>query len=523
MSNPAGRPIAFAPLQGGERWAGTLALSLATFMNVLDSSIANVSLPAISGDMAVSPAQGTWVITSFAVANAIAVPLTGWLTQRFGQVRLFTLSVLLFVLASWLCGLAPNLELLIAARVLQGLVAGPLIPLSQTLLLASYPPALAGTAMALWSMTTLVAPVVGPLLGGWITDNFAWPWIFYINVPVGLFAAGLTWSIYRRRDPGPRRVPLDKPGLILLVLWVGALQLMVDLGKELDWFESAEIIVLALVASIGFAYFLVVELTTPQPLVNLRLFARRDFAVGVLALSVGYGLFFGNVVLLPLWLQQWMGYTSTWAGMATAPVGVLAIVMSPWVGRNVGRMDPRKLVTFAFIGFAFVMWLRSRFDTQVPFEVVVLPIVLQGAVMPFFFIPLQSILFRGLTPEQMPGASGLSNFARICAGGIGTSIFTTLWERRAALHHAQLVEGVHSGNPALAVTNERLAAAGLSPEQVAATIARQIDQQAYTMAVTDIFLLSSAVFIGLVGLVWLTHPRPLAAATGAAVPVAAAD
>ena len=302
MSGPA-RPVDFAPLQGGERVAGTLAVSLATFMNVLDTSIANVSLPAISGDLGASPSQGTWVITSFAVANAIAVPLTGWLAQRFGQVRLFVMSVLLFVLASWLCGLAPSLQALIAARVLQGLVAGPLIPLSQTLLLASYPPALAGTAMALWGMTTLVAPVVGPLLGGWITDNIAWPWIFYINVPVGLLAAALTWSIYRRRDPGPRRVPLDRTGLVLLVLWVGALQLMVDQGKEQDWFGSTEIVVLALVAAIGLAYFLVWELTHPQPLVNLRFFARRNFAVGVAALSVAYGLFFGNVVLLPLWLQ----------------------------------------------------------------------------------------------------------------------------------------------------------------------------------------------------------------------------
>ena len=184
----AARPV-FAPLQGSQRLLGTVALSLATFMNVLDSSIANVSIPAIAGDMGVSPAQGTWVITSFAVANAIAVPLTGWLTQRFGQVRLFTASVLLFVLASWCCGLAPNIESLILFRVLQGLVAGPMIPLSQTLLLASYPPALAGTALALWAVTTLVAPVLGPLLGGWITDNIAWPWIFYINIPVGLLAA----------------------------------------------------------------------------------------------------------------------------------------------------------------------------------------------------------------------------------------------------------------------------------------------------------------------------------------------
>jgi DHA2 family multidrug resistance protein len=229
------RPVAFAPLQGRELVLGTIALSLATFMNVLDTSIANVSIPAIAGDMGVSPGQGTWVITSFAVANAISVPLTGWLTQRFGQVRLFTMSVLLFVIASWLCGLAPNIELLIAFRVLQGLVAGPMIPLSQTLLLASYPPAKAGTAMAN-VMTTLVAPVMGPLLGGWITDNISWPWIFYINVPVGLFAAALAWSIYRTRDPGPRKVPLDSVGLGLLVLWVGSLQIMIDKGKELDWF-----------------------------------------------------------------------------------------------------------------------------------------------------------------------------------------------------------------------------------------------------------------------------------------------
>jgi MFS transporter, DHA2 family, multidrug resistance protein len=205
-ANGEGKVVAFPPLTGSARVLGTIALSLATFMNVLDTSIANVSIPAIAGNMGVSPSQGTWIITSFAVANAISVPLTGWLTQRFGQVRLFTASVLLFVIASLLCGLAPNIEALIFFRVLQGLVAGPMIPLSQTLLLASYPPALAGTAMAMWAMTTLVAPVCGPLLGGWITDSISWPWIFYINIPVGLIAAGITWSIYRTRDPGPRRV-----------------------------------------------------------------------------------------------------------------------------------------------------------------------------------------------------------------------------------------------------------------------------------------------------------------------------
>src|ERR1700704_5731977 len=245
---------AYPPLAGMDLVLGTIALSLATFMNVLDSSIANVSIPAIAGDMGVSPAQGTWVITSFAVANAISVPLTGWLTQRFGQVRLFTASVLLFVIASWLCGLAPNIESLIFFRVLQGLVAGPMIPLSQTLLLGSYPTSKAGSAMAMWAMTVLVAPVVGPLLGGWITDNISWPWIFYINIPVGVLAAGVTWSIYRKRDPGPKQVPLDYVGLGLLVMWVGALQIMIDKGKELDWFSSPQIITLAVVAFVGLLF-----------------------------------------------------------------------------------------------------------------------------------------------------------------------------------------------------------------------------------------------------------------------------
>jgi DHA2 family multidrug resistance protein len=510
------RAVAFAPLEGSELALGTLALALATFMNVLDTSIANVSIPAIAGDMGVSPAQGTWVITSFAVANAISVPLTGWLTQRFGQVRLFTVSVLLFVIASWLCGLAPNIGTLIAFRVLQGLVAGPMIPLSQTLLLASYPRAKAGTAMAMWGMTVLVAPVAGPLLGGWITDNISWPWIFYINVPVGLFAAALTWSIYHKRDPGPRRVPLDVVGLVLLVLFVGAMQVMIDKGKELDWFSSSEIVALAVVASVGLLFFLAWELTDRHPIVDLRLFGRRNFVTGTLALSIAYGLFFGNVVLLPLWLQQYMGYTATWAGLATAPVGILAIVLSPWVGKQVSRIDPRKLATVAFVGFGLVLWMRSHFNVQADFMTILVPTILQGAAMAFFFIPLQAIVFAGLTPERMPSAAGLSNFVRITAGAVGTSLFTTFWEDRATLHHAQLAEAVNRGNNTAMQTIDSFVAGGLGREQALASINRSIDQQAYTMAVTDLFYLSAGLFFVLVVVLWLARPQPGAAGGGGA-------
>jgi DHA2 family multidrug resistance protein len=505
--NPSAPQAAWPPLQGIERALGTLALSLATFMNVLDSSIANVSIPAIAGDLGVSPTQGTWVITSFAVANAISMPLTGWLTRRFGAVRLFVGSIVLFTIASVLCGLAPTIEALIFCRVLQGLVAGPMIPLSQTLLLASYPRALAGTAMAFWGMTVLVAPVVGPLLGGWITEQIGWPWIFYINLPVGLLAAVATWWLYRERDQAPQRVPLDRVGLGLLVLWVGATQLMVDQGRELDWFASTQIVVLALLAGAGLLFFVVWELGAAHPIVDLRLFAQRNFVMGTLALSLAYGLIFGNIVLLPLWLQQHMGYTATWAGLALAPVGLLAIALSPWAGRNVDRMDPRWLASGAFLGFAAILWMRSLFNTQADFGTIVLPTLLQGAAMAFFFIPLQSIAFSGLPPQRMPAAAGLSNFVRITAGAVGTSVFTTLWESRASLHHANLAQNVSLSNPAALQTLADLQRAGHSREQALALMNRMVDQQAFTMAATDLFWLSSVLFVLLVALVWLSRPR----------------
>jgi len=509
QSAQAGAPsgtVAFPPLTGAPLIIGTVALALATFMNVLDTSIANVSIPAISGDLGVSAQQGTWVITSFAVATAISVPLTGWLTQRFGQVRLFTMSILLFVIASWLCGLSPNIQTLIGVRLLQGFVAGPMIPLSQTLLLASYPRAKSGTAMAMWAMTVLVAPVVGPLLGGWITDNISWPWIFYINIPVGLMAAGLTWSIYRKRDPGPRRVPLDYVGLVLLVLFVGALQIMIDKGKELDWFESGEIVALAAVAIVSFLFFVAWEMTEKHPIVDIRLFFRRNFVIGTMSLSIAYGLFFGNVVLLPLWLQQYMDYTATWAGIATAPVGVLAIILSPWVGKNVGKIDPRKLATVAFLLFGLVLWMRSRFDTDADLTTILVPTLLQGAALAFFFVPLQSIVFSGLAPDRIASAAGLSNFVRITAGAIGTSLFTTLWENRAILHHSQLSEKIEFGSGGGPQAIAQLVGRGLSAEQSLAYINRLIDVQAYTLAVTDVFYVSSLTFLLLIIVVWLSKP-----------------
>ncbi|KVP86610.1 multidrug resistance protein B [Burkholderia ubonensis] len=500
-------PVSHPPLQGGQLLIGTIAVSLAVFMNVLDTSIANVAIPTISGDLGVSADQGTWVITSFAVANAISVPLTGWLTDRFGQVRLFLASIILFVISSWMCGLSPTLPFLLVSRVIQGAVAGPMIPLSQALLLASYPRAKAPMALALWAMTTLIAPVAGPILGGWISDNYSWPWIFYVNIPVGIAAAIATWMIYRQRESVVRRAPIDGIGLALLVVWVGSLQIMLDKGKDLDWFASTTIIVLALTAVIAFAFFVVWELTAEHPVVDLSLFRIRNFTGGTVALSIGYGLYFGNLVLLPLWLQTQIGYTATDAGLVMAPVGLFAILLSPLTGKYLPRTDPRYISTASFLIFALCFWMRSRYTTGVDEWSLTLPTLVQGIAMAGFFIPLVSITLSGLPGHRIPAASGLSNFVRIMCGGIGTSIFQTAWDHRNNFHHAQLVEQANAYNPTFNQAVTQMGNLGLTQQQAHGLINNMATQQAAQLGVNDLFYISAAIFVLLIALIWITKPE----------------
>ena len=499
------------PLEGMERAVGAFVLSLAVFMTVLDTTIANVSIPTIAGDLGVSPSQGTWVITSFAVSTAIAVPLTGWLVVRFGQVRLFVTSVLLFSTASWLCGLAPNLETLIVFRVLQGAVAGPMVPLSQAMLLSTFPREKAGLALAIWSMTALLAPISGPLLGGWISDNATWPWIFYINVPVGLLAAAVTWQLYRTRDSATRKVPVDYVGLGLLITWVAALQIMLDKGNELDWFNSGQIVTLACVAAVGFTLFLVWELVDNEhPIVDLSLFKGRNFTSGTLAIAVGYAVFFGITVIIPLWLQTIMGYTAFLSGLTVAPIGILSLLIAPILGRNLARLDARKIASAAFLVFALVMFMRARFNLQTDFWSIVLPTVIQGAATVSFFLPLTALLLAGLPPERIPAATGLSNFARFTAGAFGASVSVTLWNDRAAVHRAHLVEHVTAYNPDATGALAAMHAHGLSPDQALGLMDRLIDQQARMLSTVDLFWLSGILFIALTALVWIAKPANLA-------------
>jgi DHA2 family multidrug resistance protein len=307
------------PLEGAQLVIMTIALSLATFMQVLDSTIANVAIPTIAGNLGSSLSQGTWVITSFGVANAISIPITGWLA-RVGEVKLFLWSTTAFAIASWACGVSNSLTMLIFFRVIQGIVAGPLIPLSQSLLLSNYPPAKRSIALALWSMTVIVAPICGPILGGYISDNYHWGWIFFINVPIGVAVVMMTLQTLRNRNPY-RTAAYRRRRLALLIIGIGSLQVMLDRGKELDWFASNEIIILTIVAVVAISFLIVWELTDDNPIVDLSLFKSRNFTIGCLCISLAYMLYFGAIVLLPQLLQEVYGYTATWAGLASAPVG----------------------------------------------------------------------------------------------------------------------------------------------------------------------------------------------------------
>jgi DHA2 family multidrug resistance protein len=494
------------PLTAPQRAALTVALSLAVFMNVLDLSIANVAIPDMAGELGTSADQGTWVITSFAVSTAIAMPLTGWLGKRFGEVRVFLVCTVAFTIASFLCGLSWNLAMLIAMRTIQGVFAGPMIPLSQSLLLNNYPDNRKNLALALLMMVTVVAPVLGPILGGWITDNWNWEWIFYINVPVGITATVLSGALLRGRETPTTRAPVDTIGMGLLALGIGSLQVMLDRGKDLDWFGSGTIVALALVALVGLSFFVAWELTDEHPAVDLRLFARRNFTAGTMALCLGFFAYFGNIVLLPLWLQTQMGYTATWAGLATAPVGVLPVLLVALVGRYMSRVDLRWITTASFAALAAASFWYAGFNTQVNFATLAWSRFAQGFGLALFFVPLMSILLSGLPPAQVASASGLANTLRTIAGSFATSLTTTWWDRREALHQTHLSESITVFNPNAQVATDQLHVPGAQGASAFATLERTIVQQAYMLATNDLFWLWGWTFLVLIAAVWFARP-----------------
>lgn len=494
------------PLQGGMLGLATVTISLVTAMIVLDSTIANVALPTIAGNLGVAPSQGTWVVTFFGVANAIAIPITGWLARRFGEVRLFFSATSLFVLASFLCGISTSLNMLLACRVLQGAAAGPLIPLSQSLLLACFPRAKQGLALALWSMTIVLAPVLGPILGGYICDSYSWHWIFFVNVPVGVLCLIMLRIPLAGRETVTSRNPIDVMGLALLVVGVGTLQLMLDEGKDKDWFSSSYIVILGVTALVALVLLVAWELTEKNPVVDLSLFRHRNFTVGTVCTSLGFMIYFSSVVLLPMMLQTRLGYTALWAGFSLAPIGFFPILLTPIIGKNAARLNMRLVVTISFFVFAMCFFWRSRVSPTADFMFFIWPQLFQGIGVALFFMPLTSITLTGLPMERIASASSLSNCARTLAGSIGSSLTTTMWERQEALHHVRLTEAISDLNPVTTEALHRFAAIGLSPEQAKAWIANEITRQGFLLGFAELFWLGGVLFLCLAGLVWLAKP-----------------
>jgi DHA2 family multidrug resistance protein len=489
-------------LRGSALVLAVFALAAANFMAVLDMTIANVSVPNIAGGLAVSSQEGTWVITSYAVAEAITVPLTGWLASRFGAVRVFIIAIGAFGFFSMMCGLSPSLGALVFFRVMQGLSGGPLLPMSQTLLQRFSPPELRGQTMGIWAMTTVVAPIAGPVLGGAISDNLGWSWVFFINVPVAFGLVILALRALPRVDV-LRKLPVDFVGLGLLILWVGALQIMLDKGKELDWFSSWVIVGLLVVAVVGFIAFLIWELTEEHPIVDLRIFRYRGFTAACFAMTLAFAGMYASLVIIPLWLQLDMGYTASWAGCVTGFNGVLAVIFAPIVAGLVTKVDPRRLVTFGILWLAGDMFWRSTFTSSMSYGQLIGPQLAQGLAMPFFFIPLMSLAMGALKPEEVASGAGLLNFVRTTAGAFGTSIATTAWDDHATTARQTLVERMNGAGD----TINGLTQMGLAQNQAASLLDNLVQGQAVMLSTNHIFTVVSALMIVSASAIWLA-PKP---------------
>lgn len=482
------------------------ALGLGTFIQVLDISIANVAIPYIAGNLSVSTDEGTWVITSFSASNAIVLPLTGWLADYFGRVRLFVWSVLLFALASFFCGLSTSLTMLVICRVLQGAVAGSLIPLSQSLLLINNPPNRQGAALGFWGMIVIVAPIVGPILGGYLTDEYSWPWIFYINVPIGIFSALVTWLFLKDKESEIIRNPIDWVGIIFLAIGVGCLQIMLDKGKDLDWFESNTIISLSIVSAITLCYFAFWTYFQKYPIVDFTFFKNSNFAFGTIAITIGFLFYFGSTVILPLWLQTEQNYTPFWAGVAVAPVGVVPFLLSTTIGKNLYRIDLRILTAVSFFIFSMTFFYQATFTTEISLRVIMLTRFFQGFGVAIFFLPLVQLTLGNIPKSRYASASGLFNFIRILIGsGFGTSLAIELWTRREIFHHARLTETLSIYKHRTQNFFEELR--HFYPLHFDSVIERVLDklieQQAYMLSTNELNWIAAWSFLAMIPLIFL--------------------
>ena len=479
-------------------WLIALGVMMATFMEVLDTSIANIALPHIAGSLSATTDEATWVLTSYLVSNAIILPMTGWLGNYFGRKRVLISCIIMFTIASALCGLAWNLPALIFARVLQGIGGGAMVPIAQAIMLESFPVAKRGVAMAIFAQGVVVAPILGPTLGGWITDNYSWRWVFYINLPVGLAAVLMAkWVVedppYIKRN---KSASIDFVGFGLMAVCLGTLQIILDKGQEADWFGSQWVCWFAFISLVTFVSFLAWEFSIDHPLVDLRVFKNRNFAIGVLLMTSLAAILYGTTVQIPLFLQTLMGYPALQSGYAMSPRGVAAFFTTFLVGRLVGRIPFRSMLVFGFIALAMSSFMLSNINLQVSQINVIWPSVVNGVAISFIFVPLTTITMSQLSQQQIGNASGLYNLTRNLGGSIGIAFVTTMLARGAQSHQALMISHLTPYDPAFV---RQLAAAkqSLLPHTDAATATTQayaavygvLDQQSHLWAFVDNFYL----------------------------------
>lgn len=481
-------------LSRAERIFLFFCLSVATFMIVLDYSIANVSIPYIAGDLSVSTDEGTYVITSFAVGNAIGLAMTGWLSKRIGQVRLLAASLALFTTLSWFCGASVSLEMLVICRFIQGFVAGPMVPLSQSLILSTGTQESRSRDLALWATIVITAPVLGPILGGYISEWHTWPWIFYINIPVGTFCAASIWFIMHKRDSEKQKAPLDIPGFVLLAIGVSALQILLDKGQQWDWMNSKVIVTLLIVSIVTFTLLIIREVFHKTPFLELRLFAIPVFSLSIVCLAVSYAIYFGSIVLIPLWLQEYQNFDAVWAGLTVSSLGIAPFLFSMFVPRVIKSLGNLMTLMISFAIFMAACFYNAYFTTAIDVFHVSFARFFFGVAVIFYINPLISMSVKEIPNDRLPSATGIFHFVRSMVGGVGTAVFTTLFERRTIFHHERIGETMTYFNP---IIPSPLDQKGLALLNIA------LDQQAAVLALNDAFFLMGWLFAGLIVLLAL--------------------
>jgi MFS transporter, DHA2 family, multidrug resistance protein len=501
-------------------WVIAITVTLATFMEVLDTSIANVALPHIAGSLSAGTDESTWVLTSYLVSNAIVLPLSGWISSIIGRKRFYMTCVAIFTVSSFLCGLAPNLGMLIFFRILQGAGGGGLQPSEQAILADTFEPAKRGMAFAVYGLAVVLAPAIGPTLGGWITDNFTWRWIFLLNIPVGILSLILTQRLIQ--DP-PRmqrkklsETKIDYIGLGLVALGLGTLQVVLDKGQRDDWFESHFIVVLSVIAACSLLFLIYWEWRQKDPVIDLHLFTNRTFAASnLLMFMLGFALL-GSTVLLPLFMQTMLGYTAQQAGFALLPGGVCLMLLMPLVGFMLGRFDARKLMMGGLVVLSFSLFHMTNLDLQVDFRTMVFARMIQTAGLAFLFVPINTAAYAFLPKDKNNAASGLMNLARNIGGSVGISIVTTMLDRRQQFHLSRMGSHLSAGSPQvqslLQGTSRGFESRGFSPAEAMhkayGLLQGSVFRQASMLAYIDNFWLLGVAILLMVPLVFLMKRPP---------------